>query len=58
MLRRPRRPPGGVRLHRYRPLALLVAVLAALGVLNSVLMATRKRVHGLGVFKAAGVSPR
>jgi putative ABC transport system permease protein len=35
-----------------------VAVLAALGVLNSVLMATRERVHDLGVFKAVGLTPR
>lgn len=39
-------------------LALLVAVLAGLGVLNSVLMATRERVHDLGVFKAVGMTPR
>lgn len=42
----------------FRLLALLVAVLAALGVLNSVLMATRERVHDLGVFKAIGMTPR
>ena len=42
----------------FRLLALLVAVLAALGVLNSVLMATRERVHDLGVFKAVGLTPR
>jgi len=39
-------------------LALLVAALAGLGVLNSVLMATRERVHDLGVFKAVGMTPR
>jgi putative ABC transport system permease protein len=39
-------------------LALLVAILAGLGVLNSVLMATRERVHDLGVFKAVGMTPR
>jgi len=38
-------------------LALLVAALAGLGVLNSVLMATRERVHDLGVFKAVGMTP-
>jgi len=38
--------------------AVLVAVLAALGVLNSVLMATRERVHDLGVCKAVGMTPR
>jgi len=42
----------------FRLLALLVAALAALGVLNSVLMATRERVHDLGVFKAVGMTPR
>lgn len=33
-------------------------MLAGLGVLNSVLMATRERVHDLGVFKAVGMTPR
>jgi predicted lysophospholipase L1 biosynthesis ABC-type transport system permease subunit len=33
-------------------------VLAVLGVLNSVLMATRERVHDLGVYKALGMTPR
>ena len=42
----------------FRLLALLVAALAGLGVLNSVLMATRERVHDLGVFKAVGMTPR
>lgn len=36
---------------------MLIAVLAALGVLNSVLMATRERVHDLGVYKAVGMTP-
>ena len=39
-------------------LTLLVALLAALGVLNAALMATRERVHDLGVFKAVGMTPR
>jgi putative ABC transport system permease protein len=39
-------------------LTVLVAVLAGLGVLNSVLMATRERVHDLGIFKALGMTPR
>jgi putative ABC transport system permease protein len=39
-------------------LTVLVAVLAALGVLNAALMATRERVHDLGVFKAVGITPR
>ena len=37
---------------------MLVGVLAGLGVLNAALMATRERVHDLGVFKAVGMSPR
>jgi putative ABC transport system permease protein len=41
-----------------RLLTILVAALAALGVLNSVLMVTRERVHDLGVFKAVGMTPR
>jgi len=32
-------------------------VLAGLGVLNAALMATRERVHDLGVFKAVGMTP-
>jgi putative ABC transport system permease protein len=39
-------------------LTALIAVLAGLGVLNSVLMATRERVHDLGIFKALGMTPR
>ena len=41
-----------------RLLTLMMAVLAGLGVLNSVLMVTRERVHDLGVFKAVGMTPR
>ncbi|MFW6693708.1 FtsX-like permease family protein [Streptomyces sp. MAR4 CNX-425] len=37
--------------------AMLVAV-ACLGVLNTVVLDTRERVHDLGVFKALGMSPR
>ena len=40
-----------------RLLTILVAVLAGLGVLNSVLMLTRERVHDLGIFKAVGMTP-
>ena len=36
-------------------LALMVAVAAGLGVLNTVLMTTRDRVHDLGIFKALGM---
>jgi putative ABC transport system permease protein len=38
-------------------LSLMVAVAAGLGVLNTVLMTTRDRVHDLGVFKALGMRP-
>ncbi len=39
-------------------LTLLLAVVAALGVLNTVVLHTRERVHDLGVFKAIGMTPR
>ncbi len=39
-------------------LALMVAVAAGLGVLNTVLMTTRDRVHDLGIYKALGMRPR
>jgi putative ABC transport system permease protein len=38
-------------------LALMAAVAAGLGVLNTVLMSTRDRVHDLGIFKAIGMRP-
>lgn len=41
-----------------RLLTELIAILAGLGVLTSVLMLTRERVHDLGVFKALGMTPR
>jgi len=41
-----------------RTLTLMVAVLAALGILNSLLMTTREHVYDLGVFKALGMTPR
>ena len=55
-------PSGGsiaaqVNTSCFRLLALVVVVLAGLGVLNSVLMATRERVHDLGIFKAVGMTP-
>ena len=40
-----------------RLLTIVIAVLAALGVLNTVLMLTRERVHDLGIFKAVGMTP-
>jgi putative ABC transport system permease protein len=39
-------------------LTLLLVVVAALGVLNTVVLMTRERVHDLGVFKAVGMTPR
>jgi putative ABC transport system permease protein len=39
-------------------LMLLLAAVAGLGVLNTVVLQTRERVHDLGVFKAIGMSPR
>jgi putative ABC transport system permease protein len=41
-----------------RLLTELIAVLAGLGVLASVLTLTRERVHDLGIFKALGMTPR
>jgi putative ABC transport system permease protein len=38
-------------------LTIMIAVLAGLGVLNTVLMLTRERVRDLGVFKAVGMTP-
>ncbi|MGD0243694.1 MAG: ABC transporter permease [Streptosporangiaceae bacterium] len=38
-------------------LTLLLAAVAGLGVLNTVVMMTRERVHDLGVFKAIGMTP-
>jgi putative ABC transport system permease protein len=39
-------------------LTILVAALAALGVLNAMIMVVRERVHDLGVAKAIGMTPR
>ena len=39
-------------------LTLLMAIVAGLGVLNTVVLSTRERVHDLGVFKAIGMTPR
>jgi len=41
-----------------RVLTLMLAGLAGLGAANSVLLATRERVHDLGVLKAVGMTPR
>jgi putative ABC transport system permease protein len=39
-------------------LTLLLALVAGLGVLNTVILHTRERVHDLGVFRALGMTPR
>ncbi|HEY1915575.1 MAG TPA: ABC transporter permease [Streptosporangiaceae bacterium] len=39
-------------------LTLLLAVVSGLGVLNTVVLNTRERVHDIGVFKAVGMTPR
>lgn len=39
-------------------LTLLLAVVAGLGVLNTVVLHTRERTHDLGIFKAIGMTPR
>ena len=39
-------------------LTLLLSIAAGLGVLNTVVLHTRERVHDLGVFKALGMTPR
>jgi putative ABC transport system permease protein len=39
-------------------LTLLIVAVAGLGVLNTVVLQTRERVHDLGVFKAVGMTPR
>jgi putative ABC transport system permease protein len=39
-------------------LTLLLSIAAGLGVLNTVVLHTRERVHDLGVFKAVGMAPR
>jgi len=39
-------------------LTLVIAVVAGLGVLNTVVLQIRERVHDLGVFKAVGMTPR
>jgi putative ABC transport system permease protein len=39
-------------------LTLLLITVAGLGVLNTVVLQTRERVHDLGVFKAIGMTPR
>jgi hypothetical protein len=39
-------------------LTLLLALVAGLGVLNTIVLHTREKVHDLGVFKAIGMTPR
>jgi len=55
-------PPGGgqfyvIAIGLIGLLSLMVAIAAGLGVLNTVLMTTRDRVHDLGIFKALGMRP-
>jgi len=55
-------PPEGGKFYQIASslvglLALMVAIAAGLGVLNTVLMTTRDRVHDLGIFKALGMRP-
>jgi putative ABC transport system permease protein len=55
-------PPGGGNFYVIASslvglLALMVAIAAGLGVLNTVLMTTRDRVRDLGIFKALGMRP-
>ena len=55
-------PPEGGKFYQIASslvglLALMVAIAAGLGVLNTVLMSTRERVHDLGTFKALGMRP-
>jgi putative ABC transport system permease protein len=55
-------PPQGGKFYQIASrlvglLALMVAIAAGLGVLNTVLMTTRDRVHDLGIFKALGMRP-
>ena len=39
-------------------LTVLLALVAGLGVLNTVVLHTRERIHDLGIFKAIGMTPR
>jgi putative ABC transport system permease protein len=39
-------------------LTLMLALVAGLGVLNTIVLSTRERVHDIGVFKAVGMTPR
>jgi putative ABC transport system permease protein len=55
-------PPDGGRFYAIASslislLAIMVAAAAGLGVLNTVLMSTRDRVHDLGIYKALGMRP-
>ena len=56
------RPDGGGGFYTFALaliglLALMVAVAAGLGVLNTVLMTTRDKVHDMGIFKTLGMRP-
>ena len=49
---------AGIAIALAGTLTLLLSIAAGLGVLNTVLLHTRERVHDLGVFKAVGMTPR
>ena len=53
-----RRGGAGVAIALAGTLTLLLSIAAGLGVLNTVVLHTRERVHDLGVFKAVGMTPR
>jgi putative ABC transport system permease protein len=55
-------PPSGGKFYTVASglvglLSLMVAIAAGLGVLNTILMTTRDRVHDLGIYKALGMRP-
>jgi putative ABC transport system permease protein len=52
------RDGAGVAIALAGTLTLLLSIAAGLGVLNTVVLHTRERVHDLGVFKAVGMTPR
>ena len=49
---------GAIAIALAGTLTLLLSIAAGLGVLNTVVLQTRERVHDLGVFKAVGMTPR
>jgi putative ABC transport system permease protein len=49
---------GAIAIALAGTLTLLLSITAGLGVLNTVVLHTRERVHDFGVFKAVGMTPR